>query len=60
MSETTKNKGGRPRVDATPITVRMPPKQLQRLDEWRAAQAEEPSRPEALRRLAMSKLGEGE
>lgn len=50
MSE-TKNKGGRPRVDATPITVRVPPDQLQRLDAWAADQPDKPTRPEAVRRL---------
>lgn len=50
MSE-TKSKGGRPRVDATPITVRMPPDQLARLDAWAAAQPDKPTRPEAVRRL---------
>lgn len=52
MSETsTKSKGGRPRVDATPITVRVPPSQLASLDAWREAQPDKPSRPEAVRRL---------
>lgn len=50
MSE-TKNKGGRPRVDATPITVRMPPDQLARLDAWASEQPDKPTRPEAVRRL---------
>ncbi|GJE49982.1 hypothetical protein GOFOIKOB_3023 [Methylobacterium tardum] len=50
MSETGKNKGGRPRVDATPITVRVPPVQLDTLDAWIADQPEpKPSRPEAIR-----------
>ena len=34
MSDTSKNKGGRPRVDATPITVRVPPHLLAALDAW--------------------------
>lgn len=52
MSETDKSKGGRPRVDATPITVRVPPAQLASLDAWIGSQPEpKPSRPEAVRRL---------
>ena len=59
MIETEKNKGGRPRVDATPITVRMPPADLSRLDDWILAQPEpRPSRPEAIRRLIEKALGE--
>lgn len=42
---------GRPAVNATPVTVRLPPDQLARLDRWREAQAEPPSRPEAIRQL---------
>lgn len=50
MSETKKDKGGRPRIDATPITVRMPPAQLSPLDAWIADQPDpKPSRPEAIR-----------
>lgn len=50
MAETEKNRGGRPRVDATPITVRVAPRQLAALDAWIAEQPEpRPSRPEAMR-----------
>lgn len=49
MSETPKNRGGRPRVDATPVTVRIPPVLLAELDEWRAEQHPIPTRPEAIR-----------
>lgn len=50
MSETEKNRGGRPRVDATPITVRVPPAQLEPLDTWISDQPDpKPSRPEAIR-----------
>ncbi|GEP01898.1 hypothetical protein GCM10007887_25240 [Methylobacterium haplocladii] len=50
MSETSKSKGGRPRINATPITVRVPPSQLAPLDAWIADQPEpKPSRPEAVR-----------
>ncbi|MEP7240577.1 MAG: hypothetical protein ABI697_06805 [Devosia sp.] len=50
-------KVGRPRVDATPLTVRMPPDQLARLDKWVKAQPDKPSRPEAVRRLVDRSLG---
>ena len=57
MSETDKGKGGRPRVDATPITVRMPPSQLAPLDAWIADQPDpKPSRPEAVRQLVAKAL----
>jgi hypothetical protein len=50
MSETKKDRGGRPRVDATPITVRVPPNQLAQLDALIADQPDpKPSRPEVLR-----------
>ena len=43
---------GRPRIDATPIGLRLPPDQLARLDAWIASQpAPKPTRPEAVRRL---------
>jgi hypothetical protein len=52
-------KSGRARVDATPITVRMPPADLSRLDDWIAAQPEpRPSRPEAILRLVEKALGD--
>ena len=47
---------GRPKVGATPLSVRMPPEELAALDTWIATQPDpKPSRPEAMRRLA--KLG---
>ena len=46
----TKSKGGRPRVDATPIMVRVAPPLLSPLDAWIAAQPDpKPPRPEAIR-----------
>jgi Arc/MetJ-type ribon-helix-helix transcriptional regulator len=60
MAETDKNKGGRPRVDATPISVRLPPSDLASLDAWISARPEpRPSRPEAIRRLLAEALGKG-
>ena len=46
----TKNKGGRPRTDATPVMVRVPPLQLAPLDALIADQPEpKPSRPDVIR-----------
>lgn len=43
---------GRPRVNAEPVTVRIPPDRLAALNAWIARQPEpRPSRPEAIRRL---------
>lgn len=51
MSKTIKNKGGRPRVDATPVTVRMPPELLTALEAFRRDQRLIPTRPEAIREI---------
>lgn len=52
---------GRPRVDATPIMVKMPPAELAPLDAWIKAQADPNlTRPAALRRLATLGLARGE
>ncbi len=51
-----KNKGGRPRVDATPITVRVPPALLSELDSWLASNSTITSRPEAIRQLVEKAL----
>lgn len=51
MSE-IRRKAGRPPVNATPVTVRIPPDQLAAVDAWIAAQPEPKlTRPEAIRRL---------
>ena len=50
MSE-TKNRGGRPRIDAVPVTVRVPPELLAHIDTFAASEPDTPSRPEALRRI---------
>jgi hypothetical protein len=53
----TKKSGGRPRVDATPVMVRIPPEQLKRLDRWISShKGEDMSRPEAIRRLLQTVL----
>lgn len=54
MSIANVRKGpGRPAVNATPVTVRLPPDQLTALDAWIARQDAPPSRPEAIRLLIM-------
>lgn len=54
MSETIKNRGGRPRVDATPLTVRVPPEMLSAIDD--IASGQELSRPETVRVLVKQAL----
>lgn len=51
MSETKKNLGGRPPVNATPVTVRVPPDMLAKLDEFCDRNNPRPSRPEAIRQI---------
>lgn len=58
MSETPKNKGGRPRVDAVPITVRVPPELIIALEAFRREQLTVPTRPEAIRDLMQFALRE--
>ncbi|MCB1371516.1 MAG: ribbon-helix-helix protein, CopG family [Rhodobacteraceae bacterium] len=58
MSETVKNKGGRPAVNATPVTVRIPPELLRALDRARERDAEDLTRPEAVRRALADWLRE--
>lgn len=50
MSE-SKKRIGRPPVNATPVTVRIPPDLLAWLDAERAKLDPEPSRPEFIRQL---------
>jgi len=52
----TKNRGGRPRIDATPVTVRVPPKLLAALDAFIADEPSAPTRPEAIRSLMSASL----
>ena len=52
----TRKKIGRPAVNATPVTVRLPPDQLANLDAWRERQDDAPTRPEAIRRLVEKAL----
>lgn len=51
VSDIRKRPPGRPRVDAVPVMVRIPPDDVARLDNWIAKQNEPLSRPEALRAM---------
>lgn len=51
MAETGRKRMGRPRVDATAVTVRIPPDLLAGLDAQRAKHDPEPSRPEMIRQM---------
>lgn len=51
LSNVKNPKMGRPTVDSEPVTVRIERQRLAVLDEWRRAQPDLPSRPEAIRRL---------
>ena len=51
MSETQKNRGGRPPVNATPVTVRVPPELLAALDSYSTHADGNPGRPETVRRI---------
>lgn len=60
IASARKSSRGRPRIDATPVNVRLPPEQLAPLDAWIAAQPDpKPSRPEAIRKLLDGALAEG-
>lgn len=58
MSETAKSKGGRPPVNATPVTVRIPPEMLDWLDAEREKLDPQPSRPEMVRIILTAARGE--
>ena len=51
---------GRPVVDSEAVNVRLVRADLDQLDAWRMAQEEEPSRPEAIRRLLAKALAQVE
>ena len=44
----------------TPVQVRLQPEQLQRLDDWREGHDDQPSRPEAIRRILEKALNHGQ
>jgi hypothetical protein len=54
-----KKRGPPPTGKGEPIMVRMHKPQLSRLDDWIAGQGDNPSRPEAIRRLLEHALGAG-
>jgi hypothetical protein len=61
MASKPAKKVGRPRVDATPIMVKMPPAEVAALDGWIELQGDPAlTRPAALRRLATLGLAWGE
>lgn len=49
MAEKKTETRGRPRINATPVTVRIPPDLLDWLDAERAKLVPQPSRPEMIR-----------
>jgi hypothetical protein len=56
MAKSTSNVGkkagrGRPRLHATPITLRVLPNLIKAIDSWRKDQPDQPIRTEAIRRL---------
>lgn len=51
-----KPKKGRPPVDTEAVNVRLPREVLDALDTYRRAQADLPTRPEAIRRLLTTAL----
>jgi hypothetical protein len=56
-SKEMRKKMGRPRVDATVLTLRLMPTQVAPLDAWIASHPEpRPSRPEAIRRILSQSL----
>ena len=59
-STATKKPRGRPATGiGTQVQIRLQPAALARLDEWREAQGDKPTRPEAIRRLVESGLPGG-
>ena len=46
-----RKRGPKPTGKGVPIQVRMQPDELAKLDKWRVKIVDEPSRPEAIRRL---------
>jgi hypothetical protein len=51
-----RKRGPKPTGKGTPIQVRLQPDQLAKVDRWREGQADQPSRPEAIRRLVEKAL----
>jgi hypothetical protein len=57
--EATKPRRERPKETGVMVSTRLQPELLKQLDDWRRAQPDLPSRPEALRRLAEKGLRGG-
>lgn len=57
MSESQGKRMGRPPVNATPVTVRIPPDLLAWLDAERAKLDPEPTRPEFIRQVLEERRG---
>ncbi len=57
ISEFKNARNRRPGQSGEMVSTRIQPDMLKLIDEWRLAQPDQPSRPEALRRLAMKGLG---
>lgn len=55
----TSKKMGRPRLDTVPVLIRMPQEMLDFLDEYRRAEPDIPTRPEAARRLLALAMASG-
>jgi hypothetical protein len=51
VSNIRKKRIGRPPVNAIPVLVRIPPAEIEPIDEWISGQKPRPTRPEAIRRL---------
>jgi metal-responsive CopG/Arc/MetJ family transcriptional regulator len=51
-----KKKMGRPTVDSVAVNVRVERDLIEQLDAWIATQSDQPSRPEAVRRLMKTAL----
>lgn len=51
IGDIEKRSPGRPRTNATPVLVRLPPDQLAALDAWIEDQEDVPSRPAAIRTI---------
>jgi len=53
----TKPRGRRPGQSGTFVGVRLQPGALEPLDNWRKAEPDQPSRPEAIRRILRKEFG---
>lgn len=56
ISDTKKPRKGRPAVDSEPVNLRLPRSLLSAVDEFRRAEPDLPTRPEAIRRIIAKAL----